>query len=90
MTHFWTFLEEDLMSALYWEEWYNEGKNWRNSPCPGDEPQAGGPCKIPEDERMVMYANKLLGVPRLRQVRLDLNVIEIKPTTSTVAITNRR
>ena len=61
---FWNFLENDLMDALYWEEWYNTGDDWKNQPCPveGDGPAyKGGPCPITEDERMVMYSNKLLG-----------------------------
>ena len=62
---FWSFLENDLMDALYWEEWYNTGADWKNQPCPTADDNAdyrgGGGCPIPEDERMVMYSNKLLG-----------------------------
>ena len=69
ITDFWQFMENDLLDTVYWEEMYNTGKKHKDFPCPGF-PEAKGPCPIPEDERMVMYANKMLGVPRIRQIRV--------------------
>eukprot|EP00095_Tigriopus_kingsejongensis_P003470 maker-scaffold13_size735724-snap-gene-6.27 protein:Tk03470 transcript:maker-scaffold13_size735724-snap-gene-6.27-mRNA-1 annotation:"pkd2 " len=66
---FWSFLENELMDGIYVESWYNEGDDWANNPCPG-HPDVTGPCPIDHHDRMVMHANRLLGVPRLRQLRV--------------------
>lgn len=28
-------MEGDFLDGLYWEEWYNDGDEWENFPCPG-------------------------------------------------------
>ncbi len=57
------------MDGLYLEEWYNDGDEWENFPCPG-HPNATGPCPIDANQRMIMHANRLLGVPQMRQLRV--------------------
>ncbi len=54
---FWDYMEGDFLDALYWEEWYNEGIDNANFPCPG-HPNATGPCPIDAADRMVMHANR--------------------------------
>ena len=62
-------MEKDFLKGLYWEKWYNEG-NDADFPCPNN-PDFKGPCPIDQADRMIMHANRLLGVPRMRQLRVN-------------------
>eukprot|EP00095_Tigriopus_kingsejongensis_P002369 maker-scaffold579_size130606-snap-gene-0.31 protein:Tk02369 transcript:maker-scaffold579_size130606-snap-gene-0.31-mRNA-1 annotation:"pkd2 " len=65
---FWTFMENDMLDGLYWEYLYNDGSN-KNFVCPGGE-EAVGPCPVNPADRNILYENRLLGLPRLRQIRV--------------------
>eukprot|EP00094_Tigriopus_californicus_P009732 TCALIF_09381-PA protein Name:"Similar to PKD2 Polycystin-2 (Bos taurus)" AED:0.09 eAED:0.09 QI:23/1/1/1/0.9/0.90/11/108/699 len=65
---FWKFLEDDLPNGLYWEYLYNDGSN-KNFVCPGGE-EAIGPCPVAPADRNILYENRLLGLPRMRQIRV--------------------
>ena len=56
------------MDGLYWEYLYNDG-NDKNFICPGGE-EAVGPCPVAPADRNILYENRLLGLPRLRQLRV--------------------
>ena len=66
---FWKFAEDDLMNGLYWEELYNKGRRVTEFKCPHSELLATQPCPVPPTDRNVMYENRMLGVPRLRQIK---------------------
>jgi polycystin 2 len=66
------FAENDLIEGLYWETWYNKGWKKAEINCP-DGTLAKQPCKVPPSDRNVMYENRLLGLPRLRQLKASNN-----------------
>ncbi|KAI3378657.1 hypothetical protein SNEBB_011293 [Seison nebaliae] len=55
MDDFWAYAKEPLLNGLYWEKWYN------------DDPVDLTDMK---ESGFVYFENKLLGVPRLRQVKV--------------------
>ena len=61
-------MEKDMLDGLYWEYLYNEG-NDKNFICPGEEDNVG-PCPVDPKDRNILYENRLLGLPRLRQLRV--------------------
>ena len=79
-------MENDFLDGIYWEDWYNRGNveinGTMNPACNENEQRSPknpkkdskkpykGPCPIPLRERLIMYSNRLLGVPRLRQLRV--------------------
>ena len=67
MALFWRFAENDLLDGIYWETWYNRGYRNAQVKCP-DGTKATKPCQVPPEDRNVMYENRLLGLPRIRQV----------------------
>lgn len=67
--HFWDFMQNDFLDAVYWEEWYNEGQD-PDIPCSPPRNGKRGPCPIDAKDRMIMYSNRLLGVPRMRMLRV--------------------
>ncbi|TRY80381.1 hypothetical protein TCAL_04863 [Tigriopus californicus] len=69
MQLFWRFLEEDLVDGIYWETWYNKGQRNTQIRCPTGEP-AKQPCVVPPADRNIMYENRVLGLPRLRQLKV--------------------
>eukprot|EP00094_Tigriopus_californicus_P010741 TCALIF_10360-PA protein Name:"Similar to Pkd2l1 Polycystic kidney disease 2-like 1 protein (Mus musculus)" AED:0.18 eAED:0.18 QI:118/0.86/1/1/0.8/0.75/16/1264/740 len=69
ISDFWEFMEGEFFDGIYLEQWYNDGDETATYPCPG-HPNVTGPCPIDHQDRMVMHANRLLGVPRLRQIRV--------------------
>lgn len=69
ISDFWEFMEGEFLDGIYLENWYNDGDETDTYPCPG-HPNVTGPCPIDHQDRMVMHANRLLGVPRLRQIRV--------------------
>ena len=64
---FWKFMEGQLLDGLYWEYWYNDG-NDKSYICPGGEERTG-PCPIAPSDRNILYENRMLGLPRIRQLR---------------------
>ena len=67
-----------MIDKLYWETFYNKG--YKKAPglkiqplnCPvdvSDGSPAKVPCPVGPADRNVMYENRILGLPRLRQVR---------------------
>jgi hypothetical protein len=62
------FLENDVMSGLYWESWYNTGEKGTKLLCP-DGSRATGPCPVPPADRNIMYENRVLGLARIRMVK---------------------
>ena len=60
----WKFLLDDWVPAIYDNEWYNDGDN-DLFPCPDGKTEK---CQRSDEDKGVLYDNKLLGVPRLRQV----------------------
>lgn len=49
--NFWSFVEDVMLGALYWENWYNNQSTLA-------------------DDRNILYENRLLGSPRIRQLRV--------------------
>ncbi|XP_023329307.1 polycystic kidney disease 2-like 1 protein [Eurytemora carolleeae] len=72
---FWEYVEGPLLDGLHWEYWYNQGDD-RNFICPGGE-ETGGPCETSPSDRNVLFENKLLGLARLRQLRVRNDSCEI-------------
>ena len=66
---FWQFAENDLLDGLYWETWYNKGYKKADVLCP-DGVRATHPCKVPPSDRNVMYENRMLGLPRIRMLKV--------------------
>lgn len=66
---FWQFAENDLLDGLYWETWYNKGYKKADVLCP-DGVRATHPCRVPPSDRNVMYENRMLGLPRIRQLKV--------------------
>ncbi|CAB4061849.1 PKD2 [Lepeophtheirus salmonis] len=62
------FMNNDLLNGLYWEYYYNTG-NPRNFICPGGD-ESVGPCPVSPADRNILYENRLLGLPRIRQIRV--------------------
>ncbi len=58
------------MDGIYWEKWYNTGDPNTNIRCP-DGSLATKPCNVSAADRNIMYENRVLGLPRIRQVRMD-------------------
>merc|ERR1719412_3032524 len=48
---------------------YNKGRKESQVVCPMGE-TATAPCLVPPTDRNVMYENRLLGTPRIRQIRV--------------------
>ena len=72
-------MENDFLDGIYWEEWYNKGNvpmeptdgtEVKYIPCDKDRVGIKGPCPISPRDRMIMYSNRMLGVPRMRQIRV--------------------
>ena len=64
-----------MIWELYWEEYYNKG--YKRAPglkiqpllCPfSDNLPATVPCPVKPADRNIMFENKMLGLPRIRQV----------------------
>lgn len=68
VTDFWSFMEGKMLDGLYWEYLYNDGTD-KNFVCPGGE-EAIGPCPVAAADRNILYENRLLGLPRIRQLRV--------------------
>lgn len=58
------------MDGIYNENWYNDGDMRDVLACPHNV-TTEGPCQHTHEDRLVLYANRLLGVPRLRQIRVQ-------------------
>ena len=63
----WNFLLNDWVPAIYDTRWYNDGDSELFS-CP--DGRNATKCERLDEDKGVLYDNKLLGVPRLRQVQL--------------------
>merc|ERR1711936_1128445 len=74
---FWKFMEGQLLDGLYWEYWYNDG-NDKSYICPGGEERTG-PCPIAPSDRNILYENRMLGLPRIRQLRVHNDSCEVHP-----------
>lgn len=55
------------MDGIYWETYYNRGYRNAQIKCPDGTP-ATQPCEVPASDRNIMYENRMLGLPRIRQV----------------------
>lgn len=53
--------------GMFWETWYNLGMTNAYLQCP-DGTLATQPCATNLADRGILYENKILGMPRLRQV----------------------
>ena len=74
MQKFWQFMETDMVDGIYWETWYNKGFRNAKIRCPNSDDPAKKPCVVPPADRNVLYENRVLGLPRIRQVwRLSIN-----------------
>lgn len=67
---FWNFVEGDLLKGLYWEELYNQGRKITKFKCPSTGILANDPCPVPYTDRNMMYENRMLGVPRMRMIKV--------------------
>ena len=73
---FWEFMEGQMLDGLYWEYYYNDGE--KPFICPGGE-EMTGPCPISPSDRNVLYENRMLGLPRIRQLRVKNDSCEVHP-----------
>lgn len=69
-------MEEDLLDALYWETWYNKGYAKAEVRCP-DGVVATEPCDVPPADRNVMYENRILGLPRIRMLKVGNKTCDV-------------
>jgi len=60
---------QDVTGAggMFWETWYNQGMTNAYIQCP-DGTLATQACATSLADRGILYENRLLGLPRLRQV----------------------
>ena len=67
---FWHYMEHDLLDNMYWEYDYGiDANKLKSYNCP-DGDNSIGPCSLTPEDRNILYENKLLGLPRLRQLRV--------------------
>ena len=74
------FMETDLLDGLYWEyapSGVLMGEEKRFS-CPGGEDRVG-PCPVVPSDRNILYENRMLGLPRIRQLRVRNDSCQIHP-----------
>ena len=71
----WEFLLDEWVPAVYEGDWYNDG-DMPEMPCPDG---STGACPRSQDDRGVLYDNKLLGVPRIRQLRVRNDSCKVHP-----------
>ena len=71
------FMETDLLDGLYWEYVHGDDNPKRFS-CPGGEDRIG-PCPVVPADRNILYENRLLGLPRIRQLRVRNDSCSIHP-----------
>lgn len=69
---FWKFMESDMLDGMYWEYSYNvDDDDTKAFLCPHTgSSSAVGPCPTSQTDRNILYENRLLGLPRLRQLRV--------------------
>ena len=67
---FWDFMENEFIEGTFKEEWYNTGGDADFATACRSSPNATGPCPIPMADRKILHASRLLGVPRMRQLRV--------------------
>ncbi|TRY80961.1 hypothetical protein TCAL_09384 [Tigriopus californicus] len=72
---FWKFVQNDFLDKLYWEYTYTNGES-TNFICPGGD-EAVGPCPITNSDTNILFENRLLGVPRIRQLRVKNGSCEL-------------
>ena len=78
----WEFLLGEWVPAVYEETWYNDGDT--DFECPD---KSKGKCPRVGDDRGILYDNKMLGVPRIRQIRVKNDSCEIHPQfSSTISV----
>ena len=73
-------METDLLDGLYWEyapSGVLMGEEKRFS-CPGGEDRVG-PCPVVPSDRNILYENRMLGLPRIRQLRVRNDSCQIHP-----------
>jgi hypothetical protein len=61
-------METDFMDSLYWEYKYDDG-SVSNFICPGGA--SAGPCPVANNDRNILYENRLLGVPRYKMRKTE-------------------
>ncbi|CAG2064213.1 unnamed protein product [Timema podura] len=64
MTEFWSYVENDMMESFFWDYWTD----------PKDKKTLTGET---EEEENMLRENKLLGIPRMRQIKVKNNSCEI-------------
>ena len=69
-------METDLLDGLYWE--YIHGGEEKRFSCPGGEDRVG-PCPVVPSDRNILYENRMLGLPRIRQLRVRNDSCQIHP-----------
>ena len=69
---------DEWVPAIYEQDWYNDGDR-PEFPC---KDGGTGKCKRSLEDDGVLYDNKLLGVPRIRQLRVKNDSCEIHPQFS--------
>jgi len=87
----WDFFirKKGLIDRIYEDEWYNSGDNInircpdkKREDCKYDEKGRWtclGPCKRSQEDANILYENKLLGVPRIRMLRIKNDSCNVHP-----------
>jgi len=75
VNEFWEFMETQFLDGLHWEYWYHDGDK-RNYICPGGE-ESTGPCPVAPSDRNILYENRVLGLARMRQLRVKNDSCEV-------------
>ena len=48
--------------------------------CPDKETRASAPCPVPPKDRNIMYENRVLGLARIRQLKVTNSSCTIEPS----------
>ena len=68
---FWIYMNGDLLDHLYWEYDYGIDSNSKKSYICPDSENSVGPCLVSPVDRNILYENKLLGLPRIRMLKVQ-------------------
>ena len=72
----WLWLEKEFIPAVYNDKWYNSGE--LGIPCP--DGSTTGSCVRTQADKNFLYENRMLGVPRLRMLKVRNDSCSIPPS----------
>ena len=72
----WHWLEKEFIPAVYDDKWYNSGD--LGIPCP--DGSTTGSCVRTQADKNFLYENRMLGVPRLRMLKVRNDSCSVPPS----------